>query len=141
MTQETVAQSTLLPATVLAWSSLSKHANRYSLAATATRETKVRQIKWNKRQSLMNPSKSLKTELRDGLGSCRSYHLSAGLPSCKATGKKGASLKPAVPKYYIASSVSLDNISSFFKHWAFVCNCWETKIQVYTCVNKLFARL
>lgn len=139
--QETVAQPTLLPATVLPWSSLCKHASRYSLAATATRETKVRQIKWNRRQSLLNPPKSLKTELRGGLGSCWSYHLSVGLPPCKATGKKGASLKPAVPKDYVTSSLSLDNISSFFRHSAFVCNCWETKIQVYACVNKLFASL
>lgn len=69
--EETVAKSTLLPATH--YFTLSKHPSRCSLAATATRD-KSGQIKGNTRQPLLNLPKSLKTEFRGGLGSCRSYH-------------------------------------------------------------------
>lgn len=54
------------------------------------------------------------------------------LTPCIATGKKGASLKPAVPKDSITPSLNLDKISSFFRCSAAVCNCWATKIRVYT---------
>ena len=69
--EETVAESTLLPATLFypEAACLNIQADAAWLPLQQERQ-KSGQIKRNTRQSLLNPSKSSKTELRGGLGSC-----------------------------------------------------------------------
>lgn len=69
--KETVAEPTLLPATLfyLEAACLNIQADAAWLPLQQKRQ-KSWQINRNTRQSLMNPPKSLKTELRGSLGSC-----------------------------------------------------------------------
>lgn len=69
--EETVAEPTLLPATLfyLEAACLNTQADAAWLPMQQKRQ-KSWQINRNRRQPLMNPPKSLKTELRGSLGSC-----------------------------------------------------------------------
>lgn len=120
--EETVAESTLLPATLFypEVACLNIQADAAWLPLQQKRQ-KSWLIKRNMRQSLLNPP-VIKNRIKRQLRKLLKLPF-VGLAPCKARGKKGASLKRAVPKDYITLSLNLDNISSFCRRSAVVCNC------------------
>lgn len=122
--EETVAESTAPRHAVWRWGSLSKRPRRYSKRGKKKKERKHNMVTAESPRILRNRIKRWPRKLLE--------LPFVGLTPSKAAGKKGASLKGAVPKNYRTPSPNLESISGFFRRPAVGSNWRGTKIRVYT---------